>query len=250
MTEVTEELQSLKQRLTGYDRWGKGCDFADFDSFGLYDRKRACWLIPRAEVPLTLLSKGQLDLVETLLADLAERAIPGDCIEAGVWRGGTVILMRAALDMYAMADRQVIAADSFCGIPPNTRFRHDPVDRWNDRWVASSGEVSGHLAAFGMNDGRIELLEGPFASSLSTLAGRKLAFIRLDCDSHDSVMDALTGLYPLLMPGGVILIDDWHLIGCRIAIDSYRKQHGIVDPIEVTEGNGYWFKSHAHGEPV
>jgi hypothetical protein len=71
----TEGLQALKQRLTDYVRWGKCSDFADFDSFGLYDRKRARWLIPRAEVPLTLASKSQLDLVETLLADLAERGI-------------------------------------------------------------------------------------------------------------------------------------------------------------------------------
>jgi O-methyltransferase len=247
---ASEGLQALKERLTGYDRWGKGCDFSDFRPLALYDRERGGWPMPRAEVPLTLLTKGQLDLVETLLAGLAERGIPGDCIEAGVWRGGTVILMRAALDMLALADRQVIAADSFCGIPPNTRFRHDPVDLWNDRWVASRGEVAGHLAAYGMDDERIELLEGLFADSLSALAGRRLAFIRLDCDSHDSVMDALTALYPLLMPGGAIVIDDWHLLGCRIAVDSYRKQNGIIDPIEVTAENGYWFKSHAYGEPA
>lgn len=249
VTAVSGGLQALKHRLTGYDRWGDGCDFADYYSVKLNDRKSWSSLIPRDEVPLTILSKGQLDLVETLLADLAERGIPGDCIEAGVWRGGTVILVRAALDRFGMADRQVIAADSFCGILPNTRFRHDLIDPWNDRWVASVDEVSTHLAAFGMGDGRIELLWGLFASSLPTLAGRRLAFIRLDCDSHDSVMDALTVLYPLLMPGGVVLVDDWHLFGCRIAIDHYRKLHDINDPIEVTAGNGYWFKSHAYGEP-
>jgi len=44
--------------------------------------------------------------------------VPGDFMEAGVWRGGACIMMRAVLKAYHVTDRRVIAADSFAGFPP------------------------------------------------------------------------------------------------------------------------------------
>lgn len=250
MTGQRPDLDAVKRMVTGFDRLGGGGDFARFVPLSLYDAKAAAWTVARKDLPLTLLTKAQLDLVEELLVGIGQRGVPGDCIEAGVWRGGTVILMRAVLDAHGMADRQVIAADSFAGIPPSTRFLHDPVDLWPDRWIASLDEVQANIAGAGMGDPRIEFVEGLFADSLPRLAGRQLAFARLDSDSHDSVMDSLTWLYPLLMPGGAILIDDWHLFGCRLAVDRYRQQHGITDPIQTVAGNGYWFKSQPWGQPA
>lgn len=235
-------VDSIKRAVTGYDRLGQGMEFADFNALKFYNVQANGWNLPRASVPQTLLTKGQLDLIEDLLTDLAEREVPGDCIEAGVWRGGAVILMRVILDTLGLADRQVVAADSFAGIPPSTRFQHDPVDLWPDRWIASLDEVKSNVAAMGLQDGRIEFLEGLFTETLPSLAGRQFSFIRLDSDSHDSVTDSLVALYPLLVPGGVIVIDDWHLIGCRLAVDSYRTNNGILDPINVRAGNGYWTK--------
>lgn len=242
-------LETLKRVVTGYDRLGQGTDFESFKVLKFYDVENSAWTLRRSDLPLTLLSKGQLDLIERLLVDIGNRGVAGDCIEAGVWRGGAVIMMRAVLDACGMADRQVIAADSFAGIPPSTQFLHDPVNAWPDRWVASLAEVKANIAGLGYSDDRIEFLEGLFTDSLTAMAGRRLAFIRLDSDSYDSVMDSLTWLYPLLMPGGVIVVDDWHLFGCRFAINSYRKRHNIHDPIQVSHGNGYWFKSQPFGQP-
>lgn len=241
--QARERLERIKRMVTGFDRLGGDGDFAEFNALRFYNVKAERWDLPRESLPLTLLSKGQLDLAEELLCGIRARGVAGDCIEAGVWRGGAVIAMRAMLDELGLTDRQLIAADSFAGIPLSTRFPHDPVDLWPDRWIASLDEVKGNIVSAGMDDGRIELLEGLFADSLPTLAARRFAFIRLDSDSHDSVMDSLETLYPLLNPGGVILIDDWHLFGCRLAIDKYRAEHGIACPITVKANNGYWIKS-------
>jgi O-methyltransferase len=236
-------IELIKRKVTGFDRLGAGTDFADYNALRFYNAQRAEWNLPRESVPLTLLTKAQLDLIEDLLIGIEARGVAGDCIEAGVWRGGAIITIRAILDALGMAEKQLIAADSFAGIPPSMRFRHDPVDLWTDRWVASLEEVKANVAEAGMQDGRIEFLQGLFGDTLSGLAGRRFAFIRLDSDSHDSVMDSLEWLYPLLNPGGIILVDDWHLFGCRLAIDNYRKHHRITDPIEVCAGNGFWIKS-------
>jgi O-methyltransferase len=238
-----EDTERVKRMVTGFDRLGAGTEFADYNALRFYNAKRAEWTLPRASLPLTLLSKAQLDLIEDLLIGIEARGIVGDCIEAGVWRGGAIIAIRAILDALGLNERQLIAADSFAGIPPSIKFQHDPVDLWPDRWVASLHEVKANIADAGMLDGRIEFLEGLFADTLPGLAGRRFSFIRLDSDSYDSVIESLESLYPLLNPGGVILVDDWHLFGCRLAIDTYRKDCGIVDPIKVLAGNGFWIKS-------
>ena len=50
-----------------------------------------------------------------------QAGVPGDFMETGVWRGGACIMMRAVLAAYQIADRRVIAADSFAGFPTPCR---------------------------------------------------------------------------------------------------------------------------------
>jgi hypothetical protein len=183
-----------------------------------------------------------LDLVEKSILAVEERGVPGDFIEAGVWRGGVIILMRALINAHEIAERRIFAADSFAGIPKNVRATNDPVDSWRDRWVASLDEVRRNIERFGLLDDRIAFVEGYFSDSLKTLAGERFALIRLDSDSYDSVEESLVRLYPLLSEGGVIIIDDWHLVGCRTAVLNYRSRHGVKEEIKTYDGNAYWVK--------
>jgi O-methyltransferase len=233
----------VKRSVSNYLYLGENTGLSEFNAVAHYDRQKSRWAVGDLSRPTTLLDKGQLDLIEKSVLDLEQRGVPGDYIEAGVWRGGAVILMRALMKAYDIRDRQIIAADSFSGIPANTQFRHDPVDLWEDRWAASLDEVRANIARFGLLDDRIEFLEGFFADTLPTLDDRQFALIRLDSDSHDSVMASLVHLYPRLTNGGIIIVDDWHLPGCRIAVDAYRAQNGITDEMTADSGNGFWVKS-------
>jgi O-methyltransferase len=236
-------IEGIKKAVSGYAHLGVGESFDAFDALAHYNREQSHWRIPRADVPLTLLSKGQLDLIERAVLDVEARGISGDFIEAGVWRGGAIILMRALLDVYTITGRQIIAADSFSGIPKNTQFKHDPVDLWEDRWEAGIDEVRDNIARYGLLDDRIEFVKGYFADTLPALAARQFALIRLDSDSYDSVLTSLEYLYPQLSSGGIIIIDDWHLPGCRFAVDRYRAEQGITEFMHEDSGNGYWIKS-------
>jgi O-methyltransferase len=236
-------IDELKQAICNYPALGNGVSFAEFNALVHYDQPGSRWRIEPQARPMTLLSKGQLDLIDDAIRDLEARSVAGDYIEAGIWRGGAIILMRALLDAYAIADRQVFAADSFQGIPKNTKFRHDPVDLWEDRWAASLDEVKANIARFDLLDNRICFVEGYFEDSLARLTSEQFALIRLDSDSYDSVMTSLEHLYPRLSTGGIIIIDDWHLPGCRMAVDAYRASHAIAEPMLSKAGNGYWIKS-------
>lgn len=255
MTVSTEQLtrdaylETIKRAVTNYHYLGGESSFEQFRCVNHYDLERGEWMVDPDSRPLTLLRKGQLDLIERAVAHIAQRNVAGDLMEAGIWRGGAIVLMRALLNAYGLAGRKVIAADSFTGIPLNTRATNDPVDQWSDRWVASLDEVRRNIARFGLLDDRIEFVPGLFADSLKGFTGRRLALLRLDSDSYDSVETSIEHLYPMLSPGGVIIIDDWHLPGCRMAVEDYRARYAINDPVQEFDANAFWTKRHEHGAP-
>jgi O-methyltransferase len=242
-------LDLLKRSITNYHQLGEEASFEKFRIVSHYDVQHGQWKIGRRARPLTLLTKSQLDLVEKAVLMVEEQGVHGDFIEAGVWRGGVIILMRALLDAYEIKDRKVFAADSFAGIPKNVRVRDDPVDQWSDRWVAPLGEVRQNIARFGLLDDRIRFVPGFFSVSLKSLAGERFALVRLDSDSYESVEISLEHLYPLVPKGGIVIIDDWHLVGCRQAVETYRSKHGIDDTIVTHDGNAYWMKGQDYGVP-
>ncbi|MDM7955558.1 TylF/MycF/NovP-related O-methyltransferase [Blastomonas sp.] len=232
----------LKRSITNFHYLGDDASFEQFRCVSHYDLDTGEWKIDRAALPATLLRKGQLDLIEQAVVWIEANQVPGDYIEAGVWRGGVIILLRALLGAYAIPERKVFAADSFAGIPLNVRAVNDPVDLWTDRWVAGLDEVKKNIERFGMMDDRIRFVPGFFADTLHALGNERFSLIRLDSDSYDSVETSLEYLYPLLSDGGVMIIDDWHLPGCRMAVMDYRAHFGITDPIYEHDANAYWTK--------
>lgn len=244
-TEQSAYLDLIKRLITNYAYLGGGYSFVDFDPQRHYEHDTSSWRIDPQSRPMTLLSLAQLEMIQEAVLDIDRRGVSGDFIEAGIWRGGAIIFMRALLKAYGIDNRQIIGADSFEGIPQNVSFKHDPVDTWQDRWAASLQEVKGNIERLGLLDDRVEFLPGFFADSLSAIENRDFALIRLDSDSYDSVMTSLEHLYPRLSPGGIIIIDDWHLVGCRFAVEAYRKEYGITEEIVARDGNAYWIKREA-----
>ena len=244
-------VDTVKRAVTNYLYLGHEAPFEAFTTTSMhYDVARSVWKIDPLARPLTLLTSQQLDLIDELVTDLEARQVPGDFIEAGIWRGGVVLFLRALIAGYGIAERKVFGADSFEGIPQNTRFKHDPVDSWRDRWVASFAEVTQAIARFGWLDDRTVLVPGYFADSLPRLAAERFALIRLDSDAFDSVAVSLDWLYPRLSKGGVIIIDDWHLVPAKMAVGLYRDRHGIADPVIVRADNAYWIKEQEYGYPM
>lgn len=235
-------IDLIKRSVTNYLYLGGAASPEQFHSVVHYDVGRSTWKIDPLSRPITLLSRAQLDLVEQSVLSVAQRGVPGDFIEAGVWRGGVIILMRALMKAHGISGRRVFAADSFVGIPMNTRALNDPVDKWRDRWIASLEEVQQNIARFGLLDDKVTFVPGFFAETLKRLADQTFAVMRLDSDSYDSVEESLVYLYPLLSRGGIIIIDDWHLVGCQQAVLNYRSRHGVTAELKVHDGNAYWTK--------
>jgi hypothetical protein len=184
---------------------------------------------------LTMVGLVRLDDLQHCVESVIADDVPGDLLEAGAWRGGASMLMRATLDTLGARDRTVWVADSFQGLPrPDERFPEDhALDlSWLDYLSVPREEVRQSFERFGLGD-RVTFVEGFFEDTLPTLTDRTWSLLRLDGDTYESTWVALESLYPGLSPGGYVVVDDYLLISeCRRAVDEYRAAHGISEPIE------------------
>lgn len=235
-------IELIKRSVNKYIYYGSEKPIEEYQTDSDERYQDFAWKLPRAALPHSLLNADQLSLLEELVIDVECRGIAGGLIEAGVWRGGAIILM-CALNKVFGSKRVVIAADSFAGIPRSTEMSGDPVDSWKDRWVADIKEVKATIDRYGLLTDRLIFIEGYFRESLRTDLIGRLALIRIDADSYESTSDALTSLYPKLNVGGVVLIDDGHLPGCLLAVIEFRKYNAIRSELICRGNNIYWIRA-------
>lgn len=227
-------------RLTwrvGHDQRAKG----GCATFG----KQGSW----PALALTMLGAKRLDNVQDCMRTVLKDGVPGDFIETGIWRGGSVILMRAILKAYGVTDRTVFAADSFEGLPKPDAGSY-PADKGDRHWTykqlaVSLEEVRANFDRYGLLDDQVRFLKGWFKDTLPEAPIERLAVVRLDGDMYESTMTAMKALYPKLQPGGFLIVDDYGALkGCKQAIEDYRTQYSINEPIEIIDWSGVYWRKH------
>jgi len=205
---------------------------------------------------VSMLPIARLDQLQACVEDVIRSGVPGDLLEAGVWRGGAAIFMRAILQAHGVADRCVWAADSFEGLPqPDaTRFPKEaavhrgPVmsDAFG-HFTASLETVQANFARFGLLDSQVRFLPGWFKDTLPQAPIERLAVLRLDGDYYESTWDCLVHLYDKLSIGGYLIVDDYgedSWTDCRSAVETFRAERGIGEPmVQVDRACWYWRRS-------
>jgi O-methyltransferase len=182
---------------------------------------------------LTMVGLNRLDDLQRCIESVLRADVEGDLIEAGAWRGGASILMRATLDSLGARERTVFVADSFEGFP-SPDDEHPDRERLNvvDFLAAPLEEVKSNFARFGCDDG-VSFVPGFFQETMPSLSGLRWSIIRLDGDSYEATLTTLQWLYPGLSVGGYLIVDDYGALDeCRQAVEDFRRQHGITEPLE------------------
>jgi O-methyltransferase len=196
----------------------------------------------------TMMGAARMAHLEGCLDAIRAEDVPGDFLEAGVWRGGAVVFMRGYLEAWGMPGRRVFAADSFQGLPEPTL----PEDAGRDfsRGKApilaiTQDEVRETFRRYGLLDERVVFLEGWFKDTLPVAPVERLALLRLDGDLYESTRDAIEPLYDKVAPGGFVIVDDYgDFEACRKAIDEFRARRGITEPLEMIDWSGaFWRKA-------
>jgi O-methyltransferase len=190
----------------------------------------------------TMAGQARLNNVQQCVETVLRDNIAGDLIETGVWRGGMTIFMRALLKAHGNSDRRVWAADSFEGLPAPK----NEGDGWDysggDYLKVSLRQVQKNFKRFGLLDDQVQFLPGWFCDTLPSAPIQKLALLRLDGDMYSSTRDALVNLYHRVSPGGFVIVDDYFSWpACRRAVDEFRAEHGLMEPIQTIDWTGaFW----------
>jgi hypothetical protein len=155
---------------------------------------------PKHVHALTMIGLRRMDNLQFLLEEVIRLNIPGDFIEAGVWRGGAAIFAASVFQTYGQtcpshACRRVFAADSFKGIPPVNVERY-PVDAAHVGAEfleilldGSSQRVLAAFDAFGVLSEAVQILPGWFNETLPAARDAlftRFAVARLDGDTYES----------------------------------------------------------------
>jgi O-methyltransferase len=201
----------------------------------------------------TMVGRKRLDNLQQCVTRVLEDGVPGDLLEAGVWRGGSAIFMRALLDVMGDETRLVWAADSFRGLPPpDPTVVADRGDKHheNDFLAVSLDEVKSNFRKYGLLDDRVRFLPGWFSDTLPNAPIESLAVLRADGDMYASTMDILAPLYPKVSDGGFVIVDDYGAVpACRQAVLDYRAANSITEPMTRIDWTGvYWRKGDRYGD--
>lgn len=196
----------------------------------------------------TMIGLKRLDNVQFCVETAIKDAIPGDLVETGVWRGGTCIFMRAILKAYGDTTRAVWVADSFKGLPPPNAAAYpaDAEDKhhtYSGFLAVSREEVEENFRRYNLLDRQVCFLEGWFKDTLAGAPIERIAVLRLDGDMYESTIESLEALYNKLSSGGFVIVDDYHLDGCKQAITDFRSERRINDEIVDIDGKAvFWRK--------
>ncbi len=206
------------------------------------------WDLDQLPFTLSMSGRARVESLEQCVRDVIRDEVPGDFIECGVWRGGMAILMRGLLEVLGDGGRTVWVADSFEGLPapraePDNASGVDLSKQVVPSLAVDAETVRRNFANHGLLDDRVRFLEGWFADTLPAAPIDQLALLRADGDMYSSTVDILSSLYDKVSPGGVIIIDDYALPACRVAVDEFLQQRGLRPTlVEVDWACVYWRK--------
>lgn len=191
---------------------------------------------------------------------LLEEGVPGDLVECGVAAGAHPAVMAAVLAEARDPRRSVHLYDSFEGIP-HAGPEDDAtilgcIGGPQDGALVSTGvsaqserQVRENLVSWGVPIARCLFHAGWFQVTVSAEDPRCIALLRLDGDLYESTRVCLEALYPRVSTGGVVIVDDWLLTGCRRAVVRYLEARGELADIRAIEGGQgpIWWTKRAVG---
>jgi O-methyltransferase len=194
--------------------------------------------IIRAVRPFTMTSHEKLHALISAVRYVSRYNVPGDIVECGVWRGGSMHAAARVLDQAGDHSRDLYLYDTFEGMtePTDQDVRHDgrsaaelfPSAESKTSWLCATIEdVSAGFDTVPYPKERVHLIKGPVEETIPAHLPERIAVLRLDTDWYASTAHELAHMYDRLVPGGVLLIDDygWWL-GSRQATDEFLERTG------------------------
>ena len=170
--------------------------------------------------------------------------IPGDIVECGVWKGGSIMTAVLTLKNLKNQDKEIYLFDTFEGMSRPAEFdlpssgsdfnpieefkkikTHDDASNWCN---AEIDEVKKNVFTTNYPKNKFHFIKGKVENTLPEFAPDQISILRLDTDWYESTLHELNTLFPKLCKGGVLIIDDYGFWkGCKKAVDEYFEKNSI-----------------------
>ncbi len=150
-----------------------------------------------------------------MLWQLARHAatLPGDFAEIGVYQGGTAHLVAGACP-----GKTLHLFDTFGGMPvSDPSIDHHVAGDFDDTSLES-------VQAYLSDCPNVVFHPGLFPETARGLEDLRFAYVYVDVDIYRSVRDCLEFFYPRMVPGGVLVLDDYewpHCEGVKVALTEF-----------------------------
>ena len=188
---------------------------------------------------LTYLSRLKLANIVYTINSINKSETKGIFIEAGCALGGSAILISKLKNINSI----FIVFDVFGMIPPPTKEDTEDVHKRYKTIVEGESAGLGDDLYYGYEDDlydkvisnikgfdislkerNIKLIKGLVQDTMDIT--ELVAFAHIDVDWYEPVKTCLQQIWPNLVKGGSIILDDYHYWGgCRKATDEYLKEY-------------------------
>jgi O-methyltransferase len=216
---IDEEHEWVRPNAT-YSPWNKDNSFqavlASIQGFTLVDKYR-CFELWK-------------------LVEQSAKLKEGCIIEIGVWRGGTGVLI-AEKAMNCGIEDKVFLCDTFVGVVK--AGAEDFIYKGGEHADTSRKTVEA-LISSRMNLHNVEILEGIFPDQTGHLIeGRQFRFCHIDVDVYRSAKDIVEWIWDKMVPGGIIVYDDYGFNTCNGITKCVEEQMNYSDRLVIHNLNGH-----------
>jgi len=192
--------------------------------------------------PYTMTSEERLYAMNKAVEYLVKNNILGDIVECGVWRGGSTMCALLALIKLGKSDRNVFLYDTFEGMSEPTEKDANLLGKDAKQLLDESQkttedimwcyapieDVKKNIESTSYPHQLVTYIKGKVEDTIPGTMPGEIALLRLDTDWYESTYHELKFLFPKLVKGGVLIIDDYgHWQGAREAVDQYFKENNI-----------------------
>ncbi len=176
----------------------------------------------------------RLSTLELAIKEIADRAIPGDMAEVGVFRGDFAKHLNRLLP-----DRNLHLFDTFSGFDETdiTQELRNGLAVKHDDFTDTSVEL---VLSKMKHPEKVRIHKGLFPDTTKGFADIAFSVVSLDCDLESPILAGLEYFYPRLSAGGYIFVHDYNnnlYRGVKKAVNDFCRGHGVF-PVPLTDSCG------------
>lgn len=172
----------------------------------------------------TLLYYDRLYTIFQAMEQTLARHPDASIAEVGVYKGGGIRFMAETARALGAGERKIFACDTFEGHPDSVDPTVDGPHRPGNFATTSLESVRDYLVDFP----EVHLIKGPIEETCTSMDRETFAFVHLDVDIRSGTEAGLAFFSRRLIPGGIIVVDDYGFescLGARAAVDEFTARH-------------------------